>query len=555
MFKIFLSVILSGFLIIIPFVFAMDYSQAQQNQKKEKNVTKFSHNNLVEKDGGRYDRHHENENITEGRVIWFKSTFGGERFFSLILPHAPFNLQVGFDQLLKWPRATRFDEYGVINDPDCTPGDESTGYFDQCNDPESTGVIGVRKFANPAGGSPLVGITCAACHAGFDPLRPPINSNHPKKENIHPTVGNQYLRIDKLFKGHLSPHDPRYQVFSSWAPGTVDTTVLENDHINNPGMITPIWSVRKRPFFDVTAEGTPARVHRNGQGGEDDIGCEPAALRVYFNIGMCAAECMIGHLANGPGGTQTPINLEECRQSCPELLQAEESVGKLCEFLETPRAPRLVHAPEGAHFVDWHVVKKGKIIFSQACASCHSDGDRSSRRDALSDDLIHPYAEIGTNSCRARTTNWMAGHIWAAFSSDQYKDRPTGGPGFYRDMPLVGIWATAPFFHNNRLGRIIGDPSVAGRISAYEDAMNLLLNPANRNEQDSILRTSDFVQLPTPSGLITLPVGTPIASFANLDPNTGESLCQDLLENQGHYFGADLSDEDKYALTEFLKTR
>jgi hypothetical protein len=67
----------------------------------------------------------------------------------------------------------------------------------------------------------------------------------------------------------------------------------------------------------------------------------------------------------------------------------------------------------------------------------------------LSDDLIHPihpFEEIDTNSCRALTTNWMEGHIWAAFSSDQYKERPTGGPGFYRDMPLLGIWATAPFF-------------------------------------------------------------------------------------------------------------
>jgi hypothetical protein len=149
----------------------------------------------------------------------------------------------------------------------------------------------------------------------------------------------------------------------------------------------------------------------------------------------------------------------------------------------------------------------------------------------------------------------MAGHIWAAFSSDQYKDRPTGGPGFYRDMPLVGIWATAPFFHNNRLGRNTGDPSVAGRIAAYEDAMDLLLNPEKRDEQASIQRTGDSVQLPTPSGVQTLPPGTPIAQFANVDPNSGDNLCPDVVENQGHYFGAELSEEDKYALREFLKTR
>ena len=267
---------------------------------------------------------------------------------------------------------------------------------------------------------------------------------------------------------------------------------------------------------------------------------------------------MIKHLANGPGGSQTPIDLAECRQVCPELVEAENSVGKLCAFLDTPKAPRLVKADGGSQFIDWKVVNRGKKVFLQACDSCHSERNHkkhSLKKDVLSDDLIHHFEKIGTNSCRARTTNWMEGHIWAAFSSDQYKKRSTGGPGFYRDMPLVGMWATAPFFHNNRLGRNIGDPSIASRVKAYEDAMDLLLNPSKRDEASSILRTTDSVQLPTPTGVVTLPPGTPIAQFASLDPNTGQSLCPDLFENQGHYFGSGLSDEDKHALIEFLKTR
>lgn len=496
-----------------------------------------------------------NRDIEEGRDIWFNSTFGGERFFSLILPNPPFSLRIAFDQMLTWPRDTRFDEYGVINDPDCAPGDASTDYFDRCDDPESTGVIGIRKFSNPSGGASLIGVTCAACHAGFDPVNPPLNPNHPKAENIHPTVGNQYVQIGKIFQGHLAPQDPRYQIFSSWAPGTVDTTLLQSDHINNPGMITPIWAVPDRPFFDVTINGEPARAHRNGQGGEDDIGCEQAALRVYFNIGMCASECMLGHLANGPGGSQTPIDLNQCRNDCPDFLQAEASVGKLCAFLETPRPPRLVKAPGGAGFIDWKAVEKGQKVFSRACASCHSDGDRSVKNNVLSNDLIQPFSEVGTNSCRARTTNWMAGHIWAVFSSDQYKDRPNGGPGFYRNMPLVGIWATAPFFHNNRLGYNNHDPSVPGRIAAYEDAMYLLLNPDTRDELGSIQRTDEVVQLPTSSGVVTLPVETPVADFASIDPNSGANLCPDIIENKGHNFGTELSEEEKYTLTEFLKTR
>jgi mono/diheme cytochrome c family protein len=483
-----------------------------------------------------------------GRNIWFKSTFGGEKFFGLILPEPPFGLRIGFDQLLTSDRATRFREYGVLNDPDCRPGDASTGYWDRCADPNSAGVVGLRKFTG-AQGETLVGVTCAACHAGLDPAHPPKDPNRPAWSNIHPTVGNQYIRIGKVFSTHLSPHDPRYQVFQTWAPGTVDTTAIESDHINNPGIITQFFNLPDRPFFDLTQEGSPIRVHRSGQGGEDDTGCENAGLRVFFNIGMCARECMVGHLANGPGGTQTPIDKDQCRAACPEFRQAEQAMGDMCAFMETARPPLLSQAPRGARFVDRRVVKAGERVFEAECAACHSNGRRG-RRDVLSDDLIHPADEIGTNLCRALTSNWEAGHIWAEFSSDQYKARPTGGPGFYRDVPLLGLWATAPFLHNNRLGAYTGDPSVQGRLAAYEDAMRLLLNPEERTPL--IPRTTDSIVI----GANTLPAGTPVGAFANVDPaRPAETLCADFDETKGHPYGSGLSAAGKYALKEYLKTR
>lgn len=491
-----------------------------------------------------------------GRDVWFNSTFGGEKFFSLILPNAPFNLHLGFDAMLTSDRNTRFDVWGVLNDPDCVQGDVTTGYLDKCKDPQSAGIIGVRKFPNPnytpTNGQPpvLVGVSCASCHAGLDPQNPPADPNHPTWANIHATTGNQYLNIGKIFGVHMSPHDPRYQVFQTWAPGTVDTTAIENDGINNPGIVTQFYNLKNRPYFDLTDNGVPITVHRGGQGGEDDAGCEKAALRVYFNIGMCAAECMVPHLANGPGGTQTPIDDAECAARCPEYVQAKNDVVDMCKFMATTAPPSLQAAPGGSNYVthDQRVLARGRAVFNKACGSCHGGA-------VLSDDLIHPAADIGTNSCRSKTTNWMTGHIWAEFSSDQYKARPTGGPGFYRDVPLLGVWATAPFFHNNRLGAYNGDPSVAGRIAAYEDAMDQLLNPWKRNYLGSVQVTTDWIQIPSPLGTITLPAGTPVAAFANLNPNNPlQNFCPDFVENEGHYFGALLSPSDKFALKEFLKT-
>jgi hypothetical protein len=89
----------------------------------------------------------------------------------------------------------------------------------------------------------MIGVSCASCHAGLDPANPPANPNAPAWENIHPTVGNQYINIARIFSAHLPAYDPRYQVFNSWAPGTVDTTAIESDHINNPGIITQFFQV------------------------------------------------------------------------------------------------------------------------------------------------------------------------------------------------------------------------------------------------------------------------------------------------------------------------
>ena len=483
-----------------------------------------------------------------GRDIWFQSTFGGEKFFSLILPGSPFNLVIGFDKMLTSNRDTRFQEYGVLNDPDCRPGDASTEFFDRCRDPNSAGVVGIRKSTGP-NGETLIGVTCASCHAGLDPTRPPANPNHPTWANIHPTIGNQYLNVGKLFSTHLSPHDPRYQIFQTWAPGTVDTTAIENDHINNPGIITQFFNFPYRPYFDLTQNGLPIQVHRSGQGGEDDTGCENAALRVFFNIGMCAQECMVGHLNNGPGGTQTPIDKDQCRNTCPEFRQAENSVGDMCAFMQTTKPPRLVNAPGGFNLIDKRAVETGKHVFEAECASCHSNG-RHGQHNVLSDDLIHPASKIGTNPCRALTTNWETGHIWEEFSSDQYKARSTGGAGFYRDVPLLGIWATAPFLHNNRLGLYSGDYSVKGRVAAYENAFDLLLNPEKRSPL--ILTTTDSIDI----GSNPLPIGTPVGLFANVNPlKPTESLCSDLDETKGHTYGERLSSFDKYALKEYLKTQ
>lgn len=181
-----------------------------------------------ERSPSRHTAHSTHELMTaesRGRELWLKATFGGERFFSLLLPLPPFELALGFDAILRSPRGTRFDEFGVINDPDCVQGDASSGYLDKCVDDDqiaselgaSAGIIGVRKLLNPTytpdNGQPpvLIGIACASCHAGLDAQNPPDDPNQPSWDNIDLLIGNQFLEVGKIFREHLLPEDPRYQ--------------------------------------------------------------------------------------------------------------------------------------------------------------------------------------------------------------------------------------------------------------------------------------------------------------------------------------------------------
>jgi hypothetical protein len=293
-------------------------------------------------------------------------------------------------------------------------------------------------------------------------------------------------------------------------------------------------------------------------------------------------------------------------------------------------------------------------VFAENCASCHSskrpkDGEdeteffrkavlRPDFRDAnfFSDDHRYSVTKIKSNASRALGTNAKRGHIWAAFSSETYKNLesvgdievtnpysgtmekftlPDGGPGYYRTASLISCWSSAPWLHNNSLGKFTGDPSVKGRLEAFNDAAEKLLWPEKR--ANIIWRTSQECNLQLQLAVIPeplrallrphadqdgyfrigpIPEGMPVNLLANVDPEANPeelaalclkikaslakiklqnldsaaakellrtevapalwkvSKCPDFVEDRGHYFGSELPDADKLALIEYLKT-
>lgn len=134
--------------------------------------------------------------------------------------------------------------------------------------------------------------------------------------------------------------------------------------------------------------------------------------------------------------------------------------------------------------------------------------DRFIEDNFLSNELRIPVTLVGTYSGRAMATNAMRGQVWDNFSSETFKKLPSvgeigfynpyeaglpipdplygtndsysdgresGGPGYFRPASLISLWATAPYFHNNALGIYNQQPSVSGRLDAFEDGIQKLL--------------------------------------------------------------------------------
>jgi hypothetical protein len=348
----------------------------------------------------------------------------------------------------------------------------------------------------------------------------------------------------------------------------------------------------------------------------NDTAC--AGLRVYVNIGICSDYWTQLHdPIFGVRADQKIFDIAHVRQDCKAWQDTAARTGDLEAFLRTIKPLKLADAPGGSAFIstDAELLEKGKKVFVKACASCHSSKRVPSAENIpadffadnfLSDDERHSVVEIGTNISRAVASNAIRGHIWEQFSSETYKslpcagrlnglfnpvrpgkplsfDVPCEGRGYYRTPTLLQIWATAPFFHNNALGNFTGDSSVAGRVAAYEDAMRKLLWPEQRLGAQSMPVTTRDNKVFQPGGAtIDVPAGMPINLLARLQPPDLDSLnhpsllsrifsflirkrtldelllkrslAPDFIEDRGHIFGSELSDQDKRALIEFVKT-
>ncbi|EJU11487.1 hypothetical protein LH128_18614, partial [Sphingomonas sp. LH128] len=236
-------------------------------------------------------------------------------------------------------------------------------------------------------------------------------------------------------------------------------------------------------------------------------------------------------LANAPGGAGY-------LKASPQVLQrGAMAFANTCARCHSSKQP---DAPAGASLVD--AIGPDYLTRFKAWWRWTQSEDFKGRMRALvarpdfrqgnyfSTDARIPVTLLRTNLCSPLATNALRGNIWDNFSSESYKvlpsvgtvayqdpftgearayRMPAGGRGYTRVPSLVSLWSTAPFLLANTVGTFNGDPSVAGRMAAFDDGIAKMLWP-NLRERDAMLpgawgmidRTTTRSKLYVPSSFI-----------------------------------------------------
>jgi hypothetical protein len=408
---------------------------------------------------------------------------------------------------------------------------------------EPSGVVGLRLFPNPDFDEAArrawdsekyyndpsyyerrdlirpyrIGMSCAFCHVGPNPLKPPPDPENPRWEHLSSNVGAQYFWWDRVFdwRGKTNEASFLHQALHTSLPGTLDTSLVSTDNINNPRTMNAVYLLGPRmglakrwgketlsggglnnrqfndffppphplaQYFEKPATTWTPRVLKDGS---DSVGALGALNRVYINIGLFSEEWLLHFRALIGGQEISPIKIADAQKNSVYWQATELQTPNMALFFLKSTEPHLLKdaGPAGQGYLtdDETALRRGKLIFAERCARCHSsklpplpsgldlescngkdylgcwdkywawaktDAFKAPMRDMvlandflkdnyLSTELRVPSTLLQTNVCSPIATNAIAGNIWDNFSSQSYKDLPSVGSVKLRH-PLTG---------------------------------------------------------------------------------------------------------------------
>jgi mono/diheme cytochrome c family protein len=190
--------------------------------------------------------------------------------------------------------------------------------------------------------------------------------------------------------------------------------------------------------------------------------------------------------------------------------------------------------------IDKTLAAKGETIFNHTCSKCHGTYGETWTYP----NKIVPIDEIGTD--RTRFDGFT--QKWADYYNQSWlaKEKHAGGVGYpvtpakgYQAPPLDGIWATAPYFHN-------------GSAPTVYDVLHSKTRPKIFTRSfKTDLDAYDAVKL---GWKVKVLEGGPDPGLPAVERRKVYDTTQPGRGNGGHTFGDDLTDEQRRAVIEYLKT-
>ncbi len=400
----------------------------------------------------------------------------------------------------------------------------------------ATGIVGLRLFPNPDFDEAAakkwdaakyytdesyylrkelvrpyrVGMSCGFCHVGPNPIKPPDDPENPKWENLSSNVGAQYFWVDRIFTWHGAKSENvksnyMFQLLHASRPGSLDTSLVSTDYINNPRTMNAVYNLGPRlamakrwgketlaggglnnsqfndyikagPLTEFFQKPDTVWTPRVLKDGSDSVGALGALNRVYLNIGLFSEEWLLHFRALTGGQPISPIEISVARKNSAYWQATETQTPSMALFfLKASNPHHLKDAPGGEAYLtkDQATLTRGKTVFAERCARCHSsklperdtvvgldptgcagpgylecwnrywastktdEFKEKMRQIVLAPDFLEgnylstearvPVTLLETNACSPLATNALAGNIWDNFSSKSYKDLPSVG--------------------------------------------------------------------------------------------------------------------------------
>jgi hypothetical protein len=294
----------------------------------------------------------------------------------------------------------------------------------------ATGVVGLRLFPNPDFDEAAakkwdakrfytdpsyyydkklirpyrVGMSCGFCHIGPNPVKPPADAENPKWENLSSNVGAQYFWVERILAWNPDMSSFAMQLFHTSRPGTLDTSLISSDNINNPRSMNAVYGLPDRmglaqrwgketlaggglnnkqlndyiqsgPLTQYYQPPDKVRTPRVLKDGSDSVGILGALNRVYLNIGLFSEEWLLHFRPLIGGQTVTPIEIAVANKNSVYWQATQQQTPDMALFFLKSTAPHhLKDAPGGPDYLtkDNAKLDRGKTVFAERCARCHS---------------------------------------------------------------------------------------------------------------------------------------------------------------------------------------